>query len=75
MKISKVLLITFLLSLFFLAGCGKNDEAVNVKPEPSAGAQNGAVDFSKMTEEERTQQMIKMIEKKEADMKSGNETK
>ena len=70
MKIPKVLIITFLLSLFFLAGCGKNDEAVNVKPESSVGAQNGAVDFSKMTEEERTQEMIKLIEKKEAETKT-----
>jgi len=70
MKISKVLIITFLLSLFFLAGCGKNDEAVNVKPEPSAGTENGAVDFSNMTEEERVQQMIKMIEAKEAETKT-----
>jgi uncharacterized lipoprotein YajG len=70
MKISKVLIITFLLSLFFLAGCGKNDGAVNVKPQPSVGAENRAVDFSKMTEEERTQEMIKLIEKKEAETKT-----
>jgi len=70
MKISKVLIITFLLSLFFLAGCGKSDGVVNVKPQPSAGAQNGAVDFSKMAEEERTQEMIRLIEKKEAETKT-----
>jgi len=45
-------------------------KAVNVKPEPSVGAQNGAVDFSNMTEEERTQEMIRLIEAKEAETKT-----
>jgi len=66
MKISKVLIATFVLSLLFLVGCNKSDEAVKAEPEPG----NGAVDFSNMTEDERVQQMIKMIEAKEAETKT-----
>jgi hypothetical protein len=65
MKILKVLVTTFVLSLLFLAGCNKSEEAVNVERE----SDNGAVDFSDMTEDERIQEMIKMIEAKQAEMK------
>ncbi len=71
MKTYKILIVVLFLSLLFLAGCDKSGKAVDTKP-----AQNsGAVDFSKMTEEERNQAMIKMIEAKEAEMKTKDETK
>jgi uncharacterized lipoprotein YajG len=71
MKTYKILIVVLFLSLLFLAGCDKSDKVPAANP-----AQNSAaVDFSNMTEDERTQAMIKMIEAKEAEMKTNGETK
>lgn len=65
MKNIKILLAVLLLSSLLLVGCNKTDEAVDAQPEPTEA---GAPDFSDMTEEERIQEMIKLIEAEEAKM-------
>ena len=71
MKITKILIATFLLGSLFLAGCNKTDEAVT---EPSDTAEAERAEFEEMTEEEKMQEMIKLIEAEEAKMEADEGT-
>ncbi len=62
-NMKKTLIITTLICSLFLVGCNKTDETVDVQPEPA--------EFS---EEQRIEQMIKLIEAEEARMIESGET-
>jgi PBP1b-binding outer membrane lipoprotein LpoB len=86
MKITKILMAVLLLSSLLLVGCIKTDktaETVDVQPvptpsdemaEPIDEAAAERARFENMTEEERVQEMIKLIEAEEAKTKGDKTT-
>lgn len=77
---TKIFITIFFLTSLFLTGCAKTDKtsgAVPAQPAPTDEAAAQKDQFDGMTEEERIQKMIQMIEAKEAEMKAdktGGET-
>lgn len=61
MKITKILIATFLLSSLLLVGCNKTTE-------PADTAEVERAEFGELTEAEKMQEMIKLIEAEEAKM-------
>jgi hypothetical protein len=70
---TKIFITIFFLTSLFLTGCAKTDKtpgAVPAQPAPTDEATARKDQFEGMTEEERVQKMIQMIEAKEAEMKT-----
>ncbi len=66
MKITKTLIVTTLICSFFLVGCNKTEELVDVQPMPNGRQAESAVGTQDITEDEKIAEMIRLIEEKEA---------